>query len=166
MAIELCRGGTFAKSRCRKCLFLALEGDLAAAGDSAAIDGTALANAANRANNVFNSTVSSAGVIAADRDPNYVNTLGWDVDLFSTLNVLGNDRTSATVELATTLDAYAPGCGDDRDRSVSRGPVSPGGERIGRLRRTPQRSADGPWRDSRPGARRASDWWTGTSSPE
>jgi uncharacterized repeat protein (TIGR01451 family) len=89
--------------------FVAQEGDLAAAGDGVSIDGTALANAANPANNVFNSTVSRSGVIASDRDPDYVNTLGWDVDLFSTLNVLGNDRTSATVELATTLDTYAPG---------------------------------------------------------
>jgi uncharacterized repeat protein (TIGR01451 family) len=89
--------------------FVAQEGDFAAAGDTASIDGTALANAANPASNVFNSSVSRAGAIAADRVPNDTNTLGWDVDLFSTLNVIGNDRTSATVQLATTLDTYAPG---------------------------------------------------------
>ena len=68
------------------------------------LDGAPLSDAANPATNVFNSTVS-----AADRVPGYVNTLGWDVDVFPTVNVLGNDRRTATVELATTLDTYAPG---------------------------------------------------------
>ncbi len=88
---------------------VAQEGDFAAAGDTASLNGNAVANAANPANNVFNSSISRGGVITADRDPAYTNTLGWDVDQFPSLNALANNQTSTTVELATTLDTYAPG---------------------------------------------------------
>lgn len=89
---------------------VAYEGDLGSTGDVARLNGVVLSNAVNPANNTFNSTVSSGGAIAADRNPDYPNTLGFDADLLTAPpGALGNDQTSADIGLTTTLDVYAPG---------------------------------------------------------
>src|SRR4029077_5786045 len=93
---------------------VAYEGDLGTTGDGASIQGgsggfTALSNAANPANNVFNSTISNAGALVTSRTPSFQNNLGYDADLFSTMNVLGNAQTSTQVRLSTSGDAYQPG---------------------------------------------------------
>jgi uncharacterized repeat protein (TIGR01451 family) len=92
---------------------IAYEGDLGTTGDGAQIQGasgfTALSNAANPANNVFNSTISNAGAFVTSRTPSYQNNLGYDADLFSTTNVLGNGQTSTQVKLSTSGDSYQPG---------------------------------------------------------
>ena len=41
--------------------------------------------------------------------PSFRNNLGYDADLFSTTNVLGNGQTSTQVRLSTSGDAYQPG---------------------------------------------------------
>ena len=63
----------------------------------------------NPANNVFNSTISSAGAFVTSRTPSFQNNLGYDADLFSTTGVLGNAQTSTQVRLSTSGDAYQPG---------------------------------------------------------
>ena len=94
---------------------VAQEGDRGTTGDLATIQGATgpvpLTNAANPGSpaNVFNSSVSRAGVIAADRLPADANSFGFDVDTFATTNVLGNNQTSTQVRLTTTGDAYIPG---------------------------------------------------------
>ncbi len=101
---------------------VAYEGDLGTVGDSAAIQGgsgafTALSNAVNPGppatsasnSNVFNSTISNAGVLVTSRTPSFRNNLGYDADLFRTTNVLGNGQTSTQVRLSTSGDAYQPG---------------------------------------------------------
>ena len=93
---------------------VAYEGDLGTTGDGAQIQGaggafTALSNAVNPANNVFNSTISNAGAFVTSRTPSFQNNLGYDADLFSTTNVLGNGQTSTQVRLSTSGDAYQPG---------------------------------------------------------
>jgi uncharacterized repeat protein (TIGR01451 family) len=92
---------------------VAYEGDLGTTGDGAQIQGasgfSALSNAANPANNVFNSTISSAGAFVTTRTPSFQNNLGYDADLFRTTNVLGNGQTSTQVRLSTSGDAYQPG---------------------------------------------------------
>ena len=101
---------------------VAYEGDLGTTGDSAAIQGgsgafTALSNAVNPGppatsasnSNVFNSTISNAGVLVTSRTPSFRNNLGYDADLFRTTNVLGNGQTSTQVRLSTSGDAYQPG---------------------------------------------------------
>ena len=56
-----------------------------------------LENAANPANNFFNSSISDpAGTILTDRDPSYRNTFGFDADFFE------SDQYLATAS-ATTL---------------------------------------------------------------
>ena len=101
---------------------VAYEGDLGTTGDGAAIQGgsgafTALSNAVNPGppatsasnSNVFNSTISNAGVLVTSRTPSFRNNLGYDADLFRTTNVLGNGQTSTQVRLSTSGDAYQPG---------------------------------------------------------
>jgi uncharacterized repeat protein (TIGR01451 family) len=92
---------------------VAYEGDLGTTGDGAQIQGASgfspLANAVNSANNVFNSTISNAGALVTSRTPSFRNNLGYDADLFSTTNVLGNGQTSTQVRLSTSGDAYQPG---------------------------------------------------------
>ena len=59
--------------------------------------------------NVFNSTISNAGVLVTSRTPSYRNNLGYDADLFRTTGVLGNDQKSTRVRLSTSNDTYQPG---------------------------------------------------------
>ena len=101
---------------------VAYEGDLGTTGDGASIQGgsgafAALSNnaipptnpATNPANNVFNSTISNNGALVTSRQPSFQNNLGYDADLFSTTNVLGNNQRSTQVRLTTSGDAYQPG---------------------------------------------------------
>jgi uncharacterized repeat protein (TIGR01451 family) len=92
---------------------VAYEGDLGTTGDGAQILGasgfTSLSNAANPANNLFNSTISNAGAFVTSRTPSFQNNLGYDADLFRTTNVLGNAQASTQVRLLTSGDAYQPG---------------------------------------------------------
>jgi uncharacterized repeat protein (TIGR01451 family) len=92
---------------------VAYEGDLGTTGDGAQIQGAAgftpLSNAANPTNNLFNSTLSAAGSSVTSREPSFQNNLGYDSDLFTTTNVLGNGQTSTQVRLTTSGDAYQPG---------------------------------------------------------
>src|SRR5262249_23056946 len=82
-------------------------------GDGAQIQGasgfTALSNPVNPTSNVFNSTISGGGALVIARMPAFRNNLGYDADLFTTTNVLGNGQTSTQVRLSTSGDAYQPG---------------------------------------------------------
>ncbi|MEA1786476.1 T9SS type B sorting domain-containing protein [Arenibacter sp. GZD96] len=73
---------------------------------------TTLSNATNPANNFFNSTISLDGVIAANRTPNSVNTLGYDTDIFllnnPLNNVIPNNETAATFRFTSNQDQYYP----------------------------------------------------------
>jgi large repetitive protein len=100
---------------------VAYEGDLATTGDGAKLQRangrfSALSNAVNPGsdtvasqNNIFNSTISNAGALVMSRTPSFRNNLGYDADLLTTTNVLGNGQTSTQVQLSTTGDAYQPG---------------------------------------------------------
>ncbi|MEO2050379.1 MAG: T9SS type B sorting domain-containing protein [Allomuricauda sp.] len=94
----------------------ALEGDNRISGDQLAIRAdsnagfTTLSNTANPATNFFNSNITNEGAIVTTRNPNSVNTLGWDVDLFTIPNpnqtVIPNDETGATLRASSTQDKY------------------------------------------------------------
>ena len=62
-------------------------------------------NAPNPANNIYNSTITYNGVNVATRNPNYLNTLGFDNDVFipnnALKNYLGNNQTSCTIKQTT-----------------------------------------------------------------
>ena len=85
------------------------EGDLGYTGDSFTLNGTALADAQNPANNFFNSSISQFGTTFTAKNPNYLNQFGWDADLVTANGVLANSSTSATIVLSSTNDTFYPG---------------------------------------------------------
>jgi large repetitive protein len=88
--------------------FVADEGDLGATGDSAALDGKALSDALSPANNFFNSTISADGRPITQKNPNYVNQLGFDAKVVGINGILANGATSANLTLRSTGDQYLP----------------------------------------------------------
>lgn len=88
---------------------VALEGDLGTTGDSATLNGRTLTNATNPATNFFNSSISTgAGTTFHDKDPDYLNQLGFDADIFDASGLLQNGQQSTTLVLATSGDGYVP----------------------------------------------------------
>jgi hypothetical protein len=85
---------------------VAYEGDRGSAGDRLSLAGRNLTDAANPANNVFNSSISVGGVNVATKNPNYVNQLGFDSDLIGANGFLANGITETTLEESTSLEQY------------------------------------------------------------
>ena len=86
---------------------VAYEGDRGSSGDRLRLNGRDLTDAANPANNVFNSSVSFQGTnTITQRIPPYVNALGFDSDRIVADGYLANGATSAAFEALTTLDQY------------------------------------------------------------
>ncbi|MEU4239208.1 Ig-like domain-containing protein [Actinoplanes sp. NPDC026619] len=88
---------------------VAYEGDLGNVGDSLQVDGQPLHDAANPANNFFNSTVSESGSLVTGRDPDYPNTLGFDIDQVDASGMFTNGQLSTKLTLTTSGDTYYPG---------------------------------------------------------
>ena len=85
----------------------AYEGDRGSSGDRLTLDGQPLSDAANPANNLFNSSVSFEGSnTVGQRIPAFVNGLGFDSDRIRADGVLANGATTATLAASTTLDQY------------------------------------------------------------
>ena len=93
-----------------------LEGDNRIGGDGLSIKAnsnftyTPLGNTVNPTNNFFNSNITRANAIVMDRNPNSINTLGWDVDFFNINNplngVIPNNETGATLRASSSQDKY------------------------------------------------------------
>ena len=88
--------------------FVAYEGDRGISGDSATLNGTALSDKLNAANNFFNSVISVDGQYFTDKTPDYINQLGFDAKLLGINGLLANGATGATIGLKTTSDQYLP----------------------------------------------------------
>jgi uncharacterized repeat protein (TIGR01451 family) len=88
--------------------FIAYEGDLGLTGDSASLNGSPLTDALNPANNFFNSKISVDGRNRTEKNPDYVNQLGFDAKLIGINGILANGATSANIALKTTSDQYLP----------------------------------------------------------
>jgi uncharacterized repeat protein (TIGR01451 family) len=84
------------------------EGDLASTGDQFLVNGSNLTDAQNPSNNVFNSSVSRLGTRITAKVPDYVNQLGWDVDLMDATGLVPNSATSATLTFTTGGETYYP----------------------------------------------------------
>lgn len=94
----------------------ALEGDNRISGDGLSIKAnsnltfTPLGNTVNPTTNFFNSNITDANAIVTTRNPNSVNTLGWDVDYFSINNplngVIPNNETGAVFRASSSQDKY------------------------------------------------------------
>ncbi|SHE51532.1 gliding motility-associated C-terminal domain-containing protein [Arenibacter palladensis] len=93
-----------------------LEGDNRIGGDGLSIKAnsnltyTALGNTVNPTNNFFNSNITRSNAIVMDRNPNSINTLGWDVDFFNINNplngVIPNNETGAILRASSSQDKY------------------------------------------------------------
>ncbi|MGB5359773.1 MAG: SprB repeat-containing protein, partial [Eudoraea sp.] len=96
----------------------ALEGDNRITGDRMRIRAasnpgfTTISNAVNPANNFFNSNITLNGAITNNRNPNSINTLGYDTDIFLLNNpansVIPNGETDATFRFTSSGDQYYP----------------------------------------------------------
>jgi Protein of unknown function (DUF3344) len=87
----------------------ALEGDSTATPDEALLEGRPLSDAANPADDFFNSTMTSDGVPVTGRTPAAPNTLGVDADDLAVTGLLGNSETRATLTLTTGFERALPG---------------------------------------------------------
>ena len=96
---------------------VALEGDNKITGDALSIKAnsnatyTTLGNTVNPTNNFYNSNITLENNIVTTRNPNSINTLGWDSDLFTINNqpanaVIPNDETGVTLRASSTGDKF------------------------------------------------------------
>jgi uncharacterized repeat protein (TIGR01451 family) len=90
---------------------VAYEGDLGSTGDNALLNGVQLSNSLNPGANLFNSSITRLGNRVSDKNPDYVNQLGFDIDVFDTSGVLPTNATLTTVTLASVSggETYYPG---------------------------------------------------------
>jgi uncharacterized repeat protein (TIGR01451 family) len=90
---------------------VAYEGDLGSTGDNALLNGAQLSNSLNPGTNLFNSSITRRGNRVSDKSPDYVNQLGFDIDVFDTSGVLPTNATLTTVTLASVSggETYYPG---------------------------------------------------------
>lgn len=92
---------------------VAYEGDLGENKDGMSLNGQLLSNAANPVTNIFNSSISDANGPLTNKTPNYVNQLGFDIDMFQApTGAIGSGATSALVKLDSgpgNGEAYIPG---------------------------------------------------------
>ena len=74
------------------------------------LNGTALGDAAHPAFNFFDSSISQLGTPVSGSNPAYKNQLGFDAGVLAVPpGVVGNNQTSATIDLSTVNDRYLPG---------------------------------------------------------
>jgi uncharacterized repeat protein (TIGR01451 family) len=90
---------------------LAWEGDANLKGDYLKINDSLYSNATNKADNVWNGTITDNGAHVTSKIPNYTNQMGLDIDQFNVgtgYGILPNSS-SLTLEFGTTSDKYFPG---------------------------------------------------------
>ena len=88
---------------------VAYEGDRASTGDRATLQNTVLSTLVSPGDNFFDSTIDRNGVIATDRNPDYNNTLGYDIKDVGVPGAIAPNSTSATITLKTGGETYNPG---------------------------------------------------------
>lgn len=88
---------------------ISYEGDRGTTGDQLLINGTAISDAANPANNVANSSINRLGSNVSTKSPNYINQLGYDIDYIENITAIPNGANSATFRFTSTGDVYYPG---------------------------------------------------------
>ena len=94
---------------------VAYEGDNGSGGDRAIMrtasrpNGTLLGTALSEGTNFFNGANDDNGTLVTSRNPADRNMLGFDIKNFDGPGILGNNETSATIDLASTSERYFPG---------------------------------------------------------
>lgn len=87
---------------------VAFEGDGGINGDQLLLNGSALSDGRNPANNFFNSSVSLLGTRFSSKTPDYINQMAVDADIVDATGRIPNGATSATLEFTSTGDTYFP----------------------------------------------------------
>ena len=91
---------------------VAYEGDLGSSGDYFEVNGNRISNTLNATDNFFNSTISRSDAHITDKNPNFINQLGFDIDAVDVpyaSNIIANGDTSALLTFGMTGDWYYPG---------------------------------------------------------
>lgn len=88
---------------------VAYDGDADLTGDALKFNNQVISNGLNPASNFFNSTISRFGTLITDKNPNYANQLGLDIDIVDATGKLSNGQTSAVLNLTTGGESYNPG---------------------------------------------------------
>lgn len=83
---------------------VAYEGDDAAIGDHATLNGVRLSTAKSSGTNFFNSRIDTFGSLVEGATPSYANNLGFDVKVADATGVIPNSATSASVTIGSTGD--------------------------------------------------------------
>ncbi|WP_103071679.1 DUF7933 domain-containing protein [Aquimarina sediminis] len=81
--------------------YFGFDGEANQIGDFVSINGTALSNALNPANNTLNSTISKFGVDIGGRSPNLSFNWGMDIDMFDATGLVPNNATTLNVGLGS-----------------------------------------------------------------
>ncbi len=81
--------------------YFGMDGEANQVGDFVDINGTALTNVLNPADNTLNSTISSLGVDVGGRNPNQVFNWGLDIDTFDATGLVPNSATDIDVGLGS-----------------------------------------------------------------
>lgn len=81
--------------------YFGMDGEANQVGDFVGINGTALTNALNPADNTLNSTISNLGVDIGERNPNQPFNWGIDIDTFDATGLVPNSATDIDVSLGS-----------------------------------------------------------------
>lgn len=84
--------------------YYGMDGEASNTGDYVSINGTALSNGLNPANNTLNGTITEYGVDVGGRNPNYNYSWGVDIDMFDATGLVANGATSLDVELGSSSE--------------------------------------------------------------
>jgi uncharacterized repeat protein (TIGR01451 family) len=85
------------------------EGDFSDARDSAKLGGVTIpkpVDTLNPTTNLFNSTISRLGTRFSTKNPDYVNQLGYDIDMMDATGVLANNITSTSLDVTSSGDSF------------------------------------------------------------
>lgn len=81
--------------------YFAMDGEADLTGDFVSVNGTAVSNVLNPADNTLNSTISKFGVDVGGRNPNQAFNWGIDIDIFDATGLVPNNATTLGVDLGS-----------------------------------------------------------------
>jgi fimbrial isopeptide formation D2 family protein len=87
---------------------LAYEGDAPGNGDRVLLNNQEVFNTTNPSNNFFNSTITNLNALPTNSSPNYVNTLGIDIDVVNADGKITPGSTTVPLRLTSSNDGYFP----------------------------------------------------------
>ncbi len=87
---------------------VSFEGDLGIPGDQFRLNGADISDGTHPLGNSFDSAISALGTRVTTKTPDYVNQLGFDINLFDGTGNIPNSANSASLTFTTAQDVYYP----------------------------------------------------------